>query len=118
MKSIAILSVLVVACLMAFPALAAQNGKALQNRNCGDNCNSINCPYADQDGLGNQNQYGQEDDKGLAAQNGNRGENCNPDCPYGNQDGLGKQYGNQDKGRSNGDCDGDRDRNRDGSCKN
>lgn len=122
-KHIAVLSVLLLACLLAAPALAGQN------RNCGENCNNINCPYANQDRLGNQNQYGQTAEKdpaaqsGLAAQkelkaqDGSRGEGCNRSCcPYGNQDGLGNQYGRQDKGRANCIYGGDCDRKRDGSC--
>lgn len=63
MKYAAILSALLVVCLLATAALAAQNGngKAAQNGNCNGNCIrdcGTDCPYGNQDGLGNQNGNG------------------------------------------------------------
>ncbi|MDD4162219.1 MAG: hypothetical protein PHW87_07035 [Methanothrix sp.] len=75
MKYVAILSALVVACLLAVPALAAQNGNC--NGDCIRDCTK-DCPYGNQDELGNQNGNGP---------NGNQSGDQDGSGPDRNQDG-------------------------------
>ena len=134
MKYVSILSALLVACLLASPALATYNCKAAQSQNRGDdtgciiglqnrNCSDLqdrNCGNCGQACINNatQNRNGPNDGtRNCASQH----QNCERDignakCPR--SDGLGNQCGNQRNGNPDGDRDGnrDRDRDRDGSC--
>ena len=75
MKYAAILSALAVACLLAAPALAVQNGNC--NGDCIRDC-TTDCSYGNQDGPGNQNANGP---------NGNQSGDQDGSGPDRNQDG-------------------------------
>jgi hypothetical protein len=139
MKYVAILSALVVACLLAGSAIAAQNGTGPSanegNRNgicireCLEQgvCSQQNCQSADsvqnregrklgaQDGTGMQNGKGQN---GIAqGPLDGTGPVRDGTCKLGAQDGTGKQNGNGQNGNQSGGQDGSGpDRKHDGSC--